>query len=307
MVKLTQVRELVESHDQTRKDFAGIAEVLSTILTESNPTEGLLGFMSDLTKIYRPKVRRHRNVFNLAEKHAASIQEAEKDSYERVRQVIRRIRTSDWNGYLSKLSELKLDRRIKEYFLRVRFYTELDRNTGPLRDLEELGEFGSSRIIRDKFSINSRICKKYRTMLGDNGSKMFYYRGGPVLLIQDYELYKAFDLVSMDKAVSWDLIPGKSISSLKNKNNYLEIIIKLTNVLNEILRMDILPEQLVTARLFCLNKDSSNHGDVDNLRPIAISSTFLKLIETVIYDRLSGIVYSRKFISRKQTGFMREA
>jgi hypothetical protein len=77
--------------------------------------------------------------------------------------------------------------------------------------------------------------------------------------------------------------------------------------LNEILRKNVIPEEIVTARLFCLNKDASNHGNVDNLRPIAISSTFMKLIERVILDRLSSIVYGKRLISIKQTGFMREA
>jgi hypothetical protein len=37
----------------------------------------------------------------------------------RLRHVIKRIRSSDWKGYLSKLSGLKLDREIKEYFFYV--------------------------------------------------------------------------------------------------------------------------------------------------------------------------------------------
>jgi hypothetical protein len=94
---------------------------------------------------------------------------------------------------------------------------------------------------------------------------------------------------------------------LKSKNNYLELIIKLADVLNEILRKEVILEEIVTSSLFCLNKDASNHGNVDNLRPIAISYTFLKLIERVILDRLSSIVYGKRLVSKKQIGFMREA
>ncbi len=74
-------------------------------------------------------------------------------------------------------------------------------------------------------------------MLGDNGVKNKYYTGGKVIQIGDYDLVRAFENVSMDKAVSWDLIPGKSINCLKEYNNYLELIIRLVDVLNEILRM----------------------------------------------------------------------
>jgi hypothetical protein len=48
-------------------------------------------------------------------------------------------------------------------------------------------------------------------MLGDNGVKNNYYQNNPVIEIKDYELVKAFENVSMDKAVSWDLIPGKKL------------------------------------------------------------------------------------------------
>ena len=47
-----------------------------------------------------------------------------------------------------------------------------------------------------------------------------------------------------------------------------------------------MPEEIITSRLFCLNKKANEPGDVNNIRPIAISSTILKIIESAILTRL---------------------
>ena len=38
---------------------------------------------------------------------------------------------------------------------------------------------------------------------------------------------------------------------------------------------------MTISRLFCLNKKVDEVGNVDNLRPIAISSTFIKMIDNI--------------------------
>jgi hypothetical protein len=101
-----------------------------------------------------------------------------------------------------RLNDLRIDRKIKEYFLRARFYTELDKNVGLVHDLEELDSNGELVLIRNRYGINQRIFKKYKTMLGDNRVKNKYYQNTSVIEIKDYELVKAFENVSVDKAVS---------------------------------------------------------------------------------------------------------
>ena len=44
----------------------------------------------------------------------------------------------------------------------------------------------------------------------------------------------------------------------------------------KILIPGVIPEEITTSRLFCLNKKADEVGDINNIRPIAISSTFLK-------------------------------
>ena len=46
-----------------------------------------------------------------------------------------------------------------------------------------------------------------------------------------------------------------------------------------------MPKEITTFRLFCLNKKANEPGDINNIRPIVISSTILKLIEKIILNR----------------------
>ena len=54
-----------------------------------------------------------------------------------------------------------------------------------------------------------------------------------------------------------------------------------------------------------MNKKADEVGDINNIRPIAISSTFLKLIESAILTRLLNEINEKKILCNKQIGFIR--
>ena len=68
---------------------------------------------------------------------------------------------------------------------------------------------------------------------------------------------------------------------LKN-NHYNPVYENLKTTLNRYLILGVIPEEIITSRLFCLNKKSDEVGEINNIIPIAISSTFIKLIESAI-------------------------
>ena len=70
---------------------------------------------------------------------------------------------------------------------------------------------------------------------------------------------------------------------MKIKNPVYE---NLKIILNRYLIPGVIPEDITSSKLFCLNKKADEVGDVNNIRPIAISSTFMKLIESAILTRL---------------------
>ena len=161
---------------------------------------------------------------------------------------------------------------------------------------------GNEIITLDKEEINNEIIKKYKDLLGDNGYKEIYYNfNDKVITITKDDIKYAHENVVKNKAVSWDLIPG---ISLKNsiKPEYYDII---KDILNRYLIPGVIPEEITTSRLFCLNKKANEPGDVNNLRPIAISSTIIKMIESAILTRLLDEINTKKLINKKQIGFIK--
>ena len=64
-----------------------------------------------------------------------------------------------------------------------------------------------------------------------------------------------------------------------------------------------MPEEIITSRLFCLNKKANEPGDVNNIRPIAISSTILKILESAILTKLLKEINEKNLLNKKQIGF----
>ena len=92
------------------------------------------------------------------------------------------------------------------------------------------------------------------------------------------------------------MIPG---IALKNaiKAEYYDII---KNILNRYLIPGVIPDEITTSRLFCLNKKANEVGDVNNLRPIAISSTILKIIESAILARLLKEINEKNYLIKNK-------
>ena len=57
------------------------------------------------------------------------------------------------------------------------------------------------------------------------------------------------------------------------------------------------------SRLVCLNKEAENHGRLDAIRPIAIDSMLVKIMERCIQDLLDEINSRSPLINPKQIGF----
>ena len=128
-------------------------------------------------------------------------------------------------------------------------------------------------ITLNKKEINSEVIIKYKNLLGDNGFKKIYYSfNDKVIKITHEDIKFAYENIIKDKAVSWDLIPGKSLKKAIEPEYYE----KIKNILNRYLIPCVMPEEITASRLFCLNKNANEAGDVNNLRPIAISILYLK-------------------------------
>ena len=80
------------------------------------------------------------------------------------------------------------------------------------------------------------------------------------------------------------------------------ILEPFTHIINRSLATGIFPTQMKTARLIPLHKNSDNQ-QITNYRPISLLSTFSKILERVMYNRLISFFKSKKILYKHQYGF----
>ena len=68
----------------------------------------------------------------------------------------------------------------------------------------------------------------------------------------------ALSNLDLRKSISWDCIPRKSYKKLLEKPS---IITALTDNINDLVKCDKLPTEVVPGRLFCLNKNWNVYGN----------------------------------------------
>ena len=73
------------------------------------------------------------------------------------------------------------------------------------------------KIILNKKEINKEIIKYYKDLLGNKGYKEFYYDINNKVINITTEDKNGCRNVVRNKAINWDLIPGKSIKKTLKK------------------------------------------------------------------------------------------
>ena len=189
----------------------------------------------------------------------------------------------------------------------MKFYTDIGRNVSLLNNLK-IKKNGKTIITINKNEINIEVKNKYKDLFGDKGIKNNYINPSikKNLIVTKEEVENSFKEAAKDKAVSWDLIPGICLKELfkAQKENSL-IYEKLANIFNRYIEFNAIPKEITTFRLLCLNKKANEPGDINNIRPIAISSTILKLMEKIILKRLLNEIDNKNILCNKQIGFIR--
>jgi len=209
--------------------------------------------------------------------------------------LLRSCNSEGFFQFLSCFESLKASRRDKEYFVRLRFYSELNKNSEPLSDLVVYDPTWGKVVSTDKETMNAEIALKYRELFEDRAGKIrLPLLDNSVIFYTDKLVLEALNKLDLTKAISWDLIPGKSFNIFKKPEN----IGFLTNALNKIICSESIPDQIALGRLFCLNKNALEPGTIDGIRPIVILGVLVKLLEFPLLK-----VLKRVKLSTSQTGF----
>jgi retron-type reverse transcriptase len=74
------------------------------------------------------------------------------------------------------------------------------------------------------------------------------------------------------------------------------------DIFNTSLETGIFPEQLKIAKIIPIHK-KGNTRNINNYRPIALSSVFSKLLEKMVYNRIITFMEKNRIITEAQHGF----
>lgn len=73
---------------------------------------------------------------------------------------------------------------------------------------------------------------------------------------------------------------------IKTQNQYISL---LTNLLNKLIEELVNPEEISLARLVYLNKNATEPGNVNGIRPLTIVGIALKIIECPLLEELKKV------------------
>ena len=218
-------------------------------------------------------------------------------NWDSIKSIIKNCNTENYCQYMASLEKLNTTRNWKEFFARIRFYSDLNKDVDILSNLSITLPDESKIVTIDRETINANVCEKYRKLFKDEGRKvvikpingeMFEYTNDVVL--------RALTKLNLKKATSWDLLPGKSFEIFKDTENLPHLV----RFINKLMNSDKIPDTLSLGRLLCLNKNAQEPGHVDSIRPIVILGVIIKICEFSLLEELRKIR-----LNINQIGFLR--
>jgi hypothetical protein len=282
---------LTRTFTKVEKHADEIGARLVKALKSEDPVESISILINTLRFENKMKLIKPRSHFKVIEKLVNC------NEWLEIRKLIQHTNRENFLEFMASFERLKTNRRDREYFLRLRFYSELNKDVGVLNDMiiNDI-ETGEKIVTTDKVVINQIITDKYNEIFdGANGKRVLPLLSENIMVYTDSMILTALTNLNLSKATSWDFIPGKAFDMfLKNT----ALIPLLTNFINKMLSTKIIPDVIALARLFCLNKNASQPGTEDDIRPIVIAGIVTKLIEYPLNKELKQVP-----LNKAQLGF----
>jgi hypothetical protein len=239
-------------------------------LSNPDPIISMRSLIFNLRREYQPVKRKVKSYFKLIEGVTIN------NDQETTKKLIRNSNRGIFQEFMNAFETLKATKRDKEYFLRLRFYSDLNSNVGILNNIC-IEEDSETVVSNDTNVIYEVVFQKYSELF-----RSYYFRtpiktlnNNEVLIYTDQIIIEALKNLNLNKATSWDCIPGKSFEAFNNN----KLVTYLTNFINKLVQGETIPPEFALGRLFCLNKNNNEPGNIKSIRPLVILSTIIKIIE----------------------------
>ena len=110
---------------------------------------------------------------------------------------------------------------------------------------------------------------------------------------------------SIEQLKNKSTVDSDGLSSIFIKRIALTISKPLLTIFSKSFSDGTIPRQLKSSKIIPLFK-SGDHSSMDNYRPIALLSTFSKILEKIVCNRLSNYLEKNNLLSKFQFGFRKE-
>ena len=110
---------------------------------------------------------------------------------------------------------------------------------------------------------------------------------------------------SIEQLKNKSTVDSDGLSSIFIKRIALTISKPLLTIFSKSFSDGTIPWQLKSSKIIPLFK-SGDHSSMDNYRPIALLSTFSKILEKIVCNRLSNYLEKNNLLSKFQFGFCKE-
>ncbi len=273
---IIEKRDLNFDFNGPKNDALDISKKLINIFSRSGKACELIALVAEMRKKYGPRYKKVKKCYTFKEKVKCLLRSGtERNQFG---SAIRKLSYEEYNNFLFEIADLKLKRNLKEYFMKMRFFSQISKSASVLSDLEEyIPSEGMIDLITSKLEIDDKVYGKYSRMFGDEGTKEVYPVENKVaMIVNDWEVANALVRIAFDKDISSDYLPGLAYKELLNlktgdKSTYNNCCKGLAELLTELLKGNqLIPEELFCAMLLCLNKCPDSRGKLENIRPISI-------------------------------------
>jgi len=284
-----QIREFKFS--LVKKNSEQIGKRLLDSLSNPMPVHSCSSLVEELRIEFPRQTVKLRSHFKVIEKLR------NQKNWEAIRNIITRSNEESYAQFMACFDKLRVSRRDKEFYARLRFYSDLNRDVSILSNLLiACAEFGQS-VTTDRDAINKAVTEKYRKQFKDEGTKLMLTPLDDQLVLYTPDMVRcALFSLNLSKATSWDLIPGEAFAIFKEERNLPHLV----NFINRLICEENTPDILCLGRLMCLNKNSLEPGNLDSLRPIVILGVIIKICEHPLLKVLKKIILNKGQIGFKE-------
>ena len=163
--------------------------------------------------------------------------------------------------------------------------------------------------ITDKYAIGQQFSNFY-VNIGNNLSKDIPANGGDPISYISSVIPDSIFLESVDESeivticrnlkvssAGWDQILPKVV-----KLTYHNFIVPITHVMNLYIIYGVVPTELKLAKVVPIYK-SGDRGLINNYRPVSVLPCFSKIIEKLMYKRISNFIHKHDLLYEYQFGF----